>query len=94
MPRAARPTTNFTSDRHAFYAAWVIGELSRSGLPVHPTRDADGNYTNRLTVNPPLGGDNPPQITLLIPPPPDDWDLLAGGGSNGPAGPTFRGEDV
>jgi hypothetical protein len=89
MPRPSRPATNFTSDRHAFYAAWVIAEMSRSGLPVAPVRDADGNYTNRVTINPPLGGDPRPLI-LMIPPPPDDWDLLG----NGANGPTFRGGET
>jgi hypothetical protein len=89
MPRASRPASNFTSDRHVLYAGWVMGEMIRSGLPFVPIRDADGNYTNRVTLAPPLGGDNAPQITLLIPPPPDDWDLLNGGTS----GPTFRGAD-
>ena len=92
MPRASRPTSNFTSDRHAFYAAWVLGEMLRSGVPVSPVRDDDGNYTNRVTVHPPLGGDNPPKIMLMIPPPPDDWDLFGPDGS--PTGPTFRGNET
>lgn len=92
MPRrpAQQAATNFTSDRHAFYAAWVISELARSGMPVTPVRDEDGNYTNRLTVCPPQGGDNPPKITLMIPPPPESWDLLGGN----QAGPVFRGDDT
>ena len=92
MPRSARPASNFTSDRHALYAGWVLSQLLRSGLPATPVRDADGNYTNRVEFHPPLGGDNPPKITLLIPSPPDDWDLL--GGPPPANGPTFRGEDV
>lgn len=79
MPRSARPASNFTSDRHTLYAGWVLAQLLRSGLPVTPVRDADGNYTNRVHVHPPLGGD-PKPVTLMIPPPPDDWDLFNGAG--------------
>lgn len=95
MPRPARPASNFTSDRHTLYAGWVLGELIRSGLPVEPVRDASGNYTNRITVNPPLGGESAHAVTLMIPPPPDDWDLFAGGQFDGAGtadGPIFRGE--
>jgi hypothetical protein len=86
MPRASRPPSNFTSDRHVLYAGWVMGEMLRTGLPFEPVVDADGNYTNRFVINPPAGSDTP-KITLVIPPPPDDWNLFNGDTS----GPTFRG---
>ena len=78
MPRASRPPSNFTSDRHVLYAGWVMGQMLRSGLPFEPVLDPEGNYTNRVTVGPPQGGQ---RITLVIPPPPDDWDLFKGNGT-------------
>ena len=76
MARPAKPPSNFTSDLHTLYAGWIIGLALRSGLPVEPVRDTNGNYTNRIRINVAPGGNNPPSFTLIIPPPPDGWDLF------------------
>jgi hypothetical protein len=87
MPRKTS-TSNFVSDNHTLYAGWVLGEMLRSGLPVEPVLDPNGNYTNRVLIRPPLGGDLPPEITLLIPPPPDGWSLFGAKDPPVPVSPT------
>jgi len=73
MPRSATPAhppSNFASDNHALYFGWILGLMVKSGLPVQPVVDDDGNYTNRVLLD--LAG-GLPQVQLLIPVPPDGW---------------------
>ena len=64
------------SERHALYVGWVLGCAMRAGVEVTPVVDADGNYTDRLTVVLP-DRTEPVEyiITVIVPPPPDDWGL-------------------
>jgi hypothetical protein len=64
---------NFTDDRHALYAGWVIGTAMRHGVQLEPIVDDDGNYTDQLRLVH-AGLD----ITLIVPPPPDDWKFPDG----------------
>jgi hypothetical protein len=71
---------NFVDDRHALYAGWVLGVALNNGLDALPVVDADGNATDRITVQLQRPADvfEPVvdvTITLVVPPPPDDWRL-------------------
>lgn len=64
---------HFTDPQHAFYVGWVWATALEHGLPFEVVRDEDGNYTDRLRLQPKEGL----TIDIVVPPPPDDWDPFA-----------------
>jgi hypothetical protein len=68
---------HFIDDRHAQYAGWVLGCAMRAGVKASPVYDADGNYTDRITIRLTEGRLRglDAVVTLIVPPPPDDWPM-------------------
>lgn len=60
------------SERHALYIGCVAGLAMKHGLPLRPTVDDDGNYTDELELTIP---EDDITIKVIVPPPPDGWTL-------------------
>lgn len=60
----------FVDDRHALYVGAVLGVALKHGVPLRPTMDDDGNYTDRLTLD-----IDSVTVTVVVPPPPADWTI-------------------
>ena len=57
---------NFDSDFHALKAGMVIGALMKAGIMAYPDVDADGEYTDTISMRIDMGDPQPVDVRIKV----------------------------